>query len=867
MRLRALALLIHFSLLVSSGSTSAQNANAIFNMFSGIMQSAMIQAAQAEWRKVSPSEIACIDQSLRGQGASVLLLMQHAVSPLDPRIAAVRSACRNQFVQQPSTQPLSSTGNQVSANASYSVDGLALGGRVQFDSASYRRYQCGPSEQFAGFTWCQKSELKREARGPYTSSVSILHSSDGTAEYANRFLEPAFFNGNEANEDIERRSKSYGTPRRILPMPQGSSVPYGMIAVWGDVALERLDANNAAQLAAGRDVHVGIMIDHIGNFQRSAQQGLPIYRLTGGPGYIWAASWGQNGLGTLRFLAIDPSLLMQNPPTTPSLPPSTPADPWKDCQSRDADTRLRGCTLVINANGFGSRTRLADALDGRCSAYDEKRQHDLAIKDCKAAIEQNPLYSYAYNNLGESLFHLNDYNNAINAFDKAIELKANFIWSRLGRANSLLAAGDEERALKDYQYALFMDPTNPSAINGVIALAEKTTGAPAEKQDGSDTCFENIAARNQKYIGSISTDVDPRKFDEVEKSISAMERDAEKLSNFSQLKMNDSKVAKQEAEKQRAQLVGDPQNAKATITEVQNLAKSVAELQSKADEVAREIAELRQQVQLALDKRQASHGKEKIVAQKSLHDLREQVAKREAKSADAEHGAHAIRAKFDDVKNAAEQKAVRFATEYVGVARNISKAEKIEKCSNDALNQAKALAQDATELRAGLQEAKLRIAREASELLISDLANFSRSHPKSVPIEIAGLVLDLKSKLKSDDADGMSQARLSLESRLNKIDEFRQYIVGVEKERLKVAQTHLRGVIAKVRRLLEFTDDYVRSNITSDAVETLLKLNGEMTDALTDSTATSLTKLVAVVENELTRTRPRTGLRKICCGS
>src|ERR1035437_6159175 len=123
MRLRALGLFILFSLLVSSGSTSAQNANAIFNMFSGIMQSAMIQAAQAECRKISPSEIACIDQSLRGQGASVLLLMQHAVSPLDPRIAAVRSACRNQFVQQPSTQPLSPTGNQVSTNPSYSVDG------------------------------------------------------------------------------------------------------------------------------------------------------------------------------------------------------------------------------------------------------------------------------------------------------------------------------------------------------------------------------------------------------------------------------------------------------------------------------------------------------------------------------------------------------------------------------------------------------------------------------------------------------------------------------------------------------------------------------------------------------------------------
>lgn len=67
MRLRARGLLVSLSFLVGCGSASAQSANALINMFSGIMQSAMIQAAQVEWRKVSPSEIACIDQSLRGQ--------------------------------------------------------------------------------------------------------------------------------------------------------------------------------------------------------------------------------------------------------------------------------------------------------------------------------------------------------------------------------------------------------------------------------------------------------------------------------------------------------------------------------------------------------------------------------------------------------------------------------------------------------------------------------------------------------------------------------------------------------------------------------------------------------------------------------
>jgi hypothetical protein len=46
MRLRTVGLLTSFSLLLSSGATSAQNANALINIFSGFMQSAMIQSAQ-----------------------------------------------------------------------------------------------------------------------------------------------------------------------------------------------------------------------------------------------------------------------------------------------------------------------------------------------------------------------------------------------------------------------------------------------------------------------------------------------------------------------------------------------------------------------------------------------------------------------------------------------------------------------------------------------------------------------------------------------------------------------------------------------------------------------------------------------------
>jgi hypothetical protein len=183
-----------------------------------------------------------------------------------------------------------------------------VGIRTQ-DSFAYRQYQCRPSEQFVGFTWCQKKTDERTSRGRFSSSYSILHSQDGVALYINRFLEPAWFSGNEASDDINGRSKKYGAPTRVVPMPRQSSVPNGMIVTWGNVVLEPLDPNNVSQLAIGRDVRAGFMIDHIGNFQRSAQLGLPIYRLTSGAGYVWAASWDQRGIGTLRFLTIDASAI------------------------------------------------------------------------------------------------------------------------------------------------------------------------------------------------------------------------------------------------------------------------------------------------------------------------------------------------------------------------------------------------------------------------------------------------------------------------------------------------------------------------------------------------------------------------------
>jgi uncharacterized protein len=96
-------------LLISSTSAFAQNVNDFLNMFRGLVQQSMIQTAQLEWSKLPPNEIACIDQTLRQQGASIVALVNRGVLPTDPGLSQLRSNCRVQVGQQSIPPPISAS--------------------------------------------------------------------------------------------------------------------------------------------------------------------------------------------------------------------------------------------------------------------------------------------------------------------------------------------------------------------------------------------------------------------------------------------------------------------------------------------------------------------------------------------------------------------------------------------------------------------------------------------------------------------------------------------------------------------------------------------------------------------------------------
>jgi hypothetical protein len=62
-----------------------------------VVNDAKVQTANAEWRRLSQSEVNCVDKGLRAQRSGVWLVIQQGVRPTDAAMAAVRAACRTQL--------------------------------------------------------------------------------------------------------------------------------------------------------------------------------------------------------------------------------------------------------------------------------------------------------------------------------------------------------------------------------------------------------------------------------------------------------------------------------------------------------------------------------------------------------------------------------------------------------------------------------------------------------------------------------------------------------------------------------------------------------------------------------------------------
>jgi hypothetical protein len=190
------------------------------------------------------------------------------------------------------------------AASNYFVDGLPLGGHVKSGNLAHQEYQCRPSDKFLGFIWCHEEHTTPDNR--VMRSHSILQSQDGTAYYVNSYFQPAFFDLNDIQNEIDRMSSEFGQQARILQMSQREGLPSAVMAIWGAIQLEPLKPDEISVVASGGSPP-GILVSFLGDEERSAKAGVPVYRLAGGAGFLWQATFDQTGRGVLQYLAIDDS--------------------------------------------------------------------------------------------------------------------------------------------------------------------------------------------------------------------------------------------------------------------------------------------------------------------------------------------------------------------------------------------------------------------------------------------------------------------------------------------------------------------------------------------------------------------------------
>lgn len=100
------------------------------------------------------------------------------------------------------------------------------------------------------------------------------------------------------------------------------------------------------------------------------------------------------------------------------------------------------------------------------------KRFDEAIKAFDKAIELKPDYAKAYNNKGIALKNIGKFDEAIKAYDKAIELKPDLVQAYNNKGVALRISRKYDEAIKAYEKAIGLKPDDPYAyVSKGVALA------------------------------------------------------------------------------------------------------------------------------------------------------------------------------------------------------------------------------------------------------------------------------------------------------------------------------------------------------------------------------------------------------------
>ena len=142
-----------------------------------------------------------------------------------------------------------------------------------------------------------------------------------------------------------------------------------------------------------------------------------------------------------------------------------------NCNSRDTDRNILGCTKVLEDSGESARNR-GIAHVGRGLAFQQKGETDRAMADMTDAIRLNPDDALAYSNRGILWREKHDVERAIADFTSAIRIEGlprsdiggdGHVNIYANRGLAYMAKGDLALALADFDEAIRRDRDNVEA--------------------------------------------------------------------------------------------------------------------------------------------------------------------------------------------------------------------------------------------------------------------------------------------------------------------------------------------------------------------------------------------------------------------
>ena len=186
-------------------------------------------------------------------------------------------------------------------SAPYTVDGLKLGEAIP--GSGLQTYSCKPSEQFAKLTSCTRTQTRNRGYN-YTALNTVMHKEDGTSVYLMIKVAPVVLTKKDVQKEIEELSRENGAqPAAVDWQDPSSGRPASVMVRWGDIKLERMDFDANEAIKAGKTPKLGPLVDNLGDPQRSSKAELEIYRIAGGTGFIYSASFDGSNRGHRQYIA------------------------------------------------------------------------------------------------------------------------------------------------------------------------------------------------------------------------------------------------------------------------------------------------------------------------------------------------------------------------------------------------------------------------------------------------------------------------------------------------------------------------------------------------------------------------------------